>query len=130
MRLNYSIEACAEIFEAAVIGSSSDSILHVYFDSRKIQQSKGALFFALSGHSRSGNEFIEHAYQQGIRFFVIAKNAAITLQADAVYFRVEDVLVALQKLAKHHRKRFTYPVVANNGSVGKTTIKKMIFHFI
>lgn len=130
MRLNYSIEACAEIFEAEVIGSSIDAILHVYFDSRKIQQAKGALFFALSGHSRSGNEFVDHAYQQGIRFFVIAKNTAVTLQPDAVYFQVDDVLVALQKLAKHHRRQFTYPVVAITGSVGKTTFKEWIFHCI
>lgn len=130
MRLNYSIEACAEIFEAEVIGSSIDSILHVYFDSRKIQQSKGALFFALSGHSRSGNEFIDHAYQQGIRFFVIAKNTTLTFHPDTVYFQVENVLEALQKLAGHHRRKFTYPVVAITGSVGKTTFKEWIFHCI
>ncbi|WP_343635929.1 alanine racemase [Fluviicola sp.] len=130
MRLQYSIEACAEIFEAEVVGSSIDSILHVYFDSRKIQQAKGALFFALSGHSRSGNEFIEDAYRQGICFFVIAKNTTVTFQPDAVYFKVDDVLNALQKLAKHHRKQFTYPVVAITGSVGKTTFKEWIFHCI
>ena len=44
MRLNYSIEACAEIFEAEVIGSSIDSILHVYFDSRKIHSQKEHFF--------------------------------------------------------------------------------------
>ncbi len=130
MRLNYSIEACAEIFEAEVVGSSLDPILHVYFDSRKIQQAKGALFFALSGHSRTGNEFIEHAYQQGVRLFVIAKNTSVKFKADAVYFKVTDALLALQKLAKHHRKQFSYPVVAITGSVGKTTFKEWIFHCI
>ncbi len=130
MRLHYSIEACAEIFEAEVVGSSPDSIGHVYFDSRKIQQAKRALFFALSGHSRSGNEFIEDAYQQGVRFFVIAKSASVTIQTDAVYFKVDDVLKALQKLAKYHRRQFTYPVVAITGSTGKTTFKEWIFHCI
>ena len=130
MRLHYSIEACAEIFEAEVIGSSTDSIGHVYFDSRKIQQTKGALFFALSGHSRSGNEFVENAYQQGVRFFVIAKNTPCKFQPDGVYFKVDHVLTALQKLAKHHRKQFTYPVVAITGSTGKTTFKEWIFHCI
>lgn len=130
MRLNYSIEACAELFEAEVTGSSTDTVLHVYFDSRKIQQAKGALFFALSGPSRSGNEFIEDAYRQGIRLFVISKNTATNFQPDAVYFLVDDPLTALQQLAKHHRKRFTYPVVAITGSVGKTTFKEWIFHCI
>lgn len=130
MRLHYSIEACAEIFEAEVLGSSPDFILHVYFDSRKIQQPKGALFFALSGHSRSGNEFVADAYRQGVRFFVIAKNTSLTFEPDAVYFKVNDVLAALQKLAKHHRKQFSYPVVAITGSVGKTTFKEWVFHCI
>lgn len=130
MRLHYSIEACAGLFEAEVTGSSTDTVLHVYFDSRKIQQAKGALFFALSGPARSGNEFIEDAYKQGIRLFVVAKNTVTTFQPDAVYLQVEDPLTALQQLAKHHRKQFTYPVVAITGSVGKTTFKEWIFHCI
>ena len=130
MKLNYSIDSCAEIFEAEVIGSSLDAITHVYFDSRKIQQAKGALFFAFPGHSRSGNEFVEAAHKQGIRFFVIAKNASVKLHTDAVYFKVPDVLGALQQLAKYHRRQFSYPVVAITGSVGKTTFKEWIFHCI
>jgi alanine racemase len=130
LKLHYSIDSCAEIFEAEVVGSSLDIITHVYFDSRKIQQAKGALFFALPGHSRSGNEFIESAYKQGIRFFVIAKNTSVKFQADAVYFKVQDVLGALQQLAKYHRRQFSYPVVAITGSVGKTTFKEWIFHCI
>ena len=130
MRLHYSIEACAEIFQAKTVGSHPESITHVYFDSRKIQQAKGALFFALSGNSRSGSEFIEQAYQQGIRLFVVSENASIQFQPDAVYFLVENALTALQRLATYHRKQFTYPVVAITGSVGKTTFKEWIFHCI
>jgi alanine racemase len=130
LRLNYSIGQCAEVFEAEIRGSLPEIITHVYFDSRKIQQVKGALFFALKGHLRSGNEFMEQAYQQGIRMFVLAKNATVTFHPDAVYFLVEDTLAALQKLAAYHRKRFTYPVVAITGSVGKTTFKEWIFHCI
>ncbi len=130
MRLNYSIEACAAIFDAEVIGANADPVTHVYFDSRKIQQAKGALFFALSGHHRSGNEFVDAAYNQGIRLFVLAKNTPFKQHSDAVYFLVNDPLKALQKLAKHHRNQFSYPVVAITGSVGKTTFKEWIFHCI
>lgn len=130
MRLNYSIEQCTEIFEAETRGSHPEIVTHVYFDSRKIQQANGALFFALSGSSRSGSEFTEQAYQQGIRMFVIPKSSTITFHTDAVYFLVTDPLAALQKLAAYHRKRFTYPVVAITGSVGKTTFKEWIFHCI
>lgn len=130
MRLTYSIETCAAVFEAEVVGTSSETITHVYFDSRKIQQAKGALFFALSGHSRSGSDFVQDAYQQGVRFFVVSKKNHIQKEKDAVYFLVSNPLESLQKLATYHRKQFSYPVVAITGSVGKTTFKEWIFHCI
>ena len=130
MRLAYSTASCAAIFKAEVIGTSSDEVTHVYYDSRRIQQANGALFFALSGHARNGVDFIQDAYSQGIRKFVVAKTAVFKKENDALYFVVENTLEALQQLAAHHRKQFTYPVVAITGSVGKTTFKEWIFHCI
>ena len=39
---------------------------------------------------------------------------------------VNDVLTALQQLAKHHREQFNIPVLAITGSNGKTTTKELI----
>lgn len=39
---------------------------------------------------------------------------------------VDDVLTALQQLAKHHRQQFTIPFIAITGSNGKTTTKELI----
>ncbi|EPR69395.1 UDP-N-acetylmuramoylalanyl-D-glutamyl-2,6- diaminopimelate--D-alanyl-D-alanine ligase [Cyclobacterium qasimii M12-11B] len=42
------------------------------------------------------------------------------------YFLVEDVLVALQQLAMHHRKQLSLPVIGLTGSNGKTTTKELL----
>lgn len=130
LRLNYSIEQCAALFGTKPVGSLIEQVSHVYFDSRKIQSPTGGLFFALDGTTRSGNQFIEDAYQKGIRLFVMGKQHGTAMHPDALYFEVNDPLASLQALAAFHRKQFTYPVVAITGSVGKTTFKEWLFHCI
>lgn len=129
MKLNYSIQECATLFQAEQIGNCNDFITHVYYDSRKIIHPNGALFFALSGEVRNGKNYIDDAYKKGIRLFVIDDKTFAT-QYDAVYFLVYNPLTSLQKLASYHRNKFTYPIVAITGSVGKTTFKEWLFHCI
>lgn len=130
MKLHYSIAECASIVEANLIGDGAPIVTHVYYDSRKIIHSQSAIFFALEGAARSGSNYLDDAYQQGIRLFVISKNSTVEFKQDASYLLVEKPLEALQKLAKHHRNQFTYPVVAITGSVGKTTFKEWASHCI
>src|SRR5207244_2303506 len=47
-------------------------------------------------------------------------------EIDGKTFLVEDVLIMLQQLAKHHRQQFTIPFLAITGSNGKTTTKELI----
>lgn len=102
----------------------------ICYDSRKIVETKNTAFFALTGTFRDGHQFIDSAYDQGIRIFVISEKIDIKFYPDAFFIEVEDCLIALQKLATDHRKKFTYPVIAITGSTGKTTIKEWIFHLI
>jgi len=46
--------------------------------------------------------------------------------ADQRIIKVDDVLLTLQQLAKHHRQQFTIPFIAITGSNGKTTTKELI----
>jgi UDP-N-acetylmuramoyl-tripeptide--D-alanyl-D-alanine ligase len=83
--------------------------------------SDGDLFFALSGENFDGNDFVARAMEEGAI-------AAVTSRAveGCPCLIVEDVLAALQALARHHRARFDIPVLAITGSCGKTTCKDMI----
>jgi len=108
----------------------SPIIDRIVFDSRKIVDPKNTAFFALNGTFRDGHQFIDSAYDQGIRIFVVSQKIDAKFYPDAFFILVEDTLKSLQKLAYAHRKKFNYPIIAITGSTGKTTIKEWIFHLI
>lgn len=87
-------------------------------DTRTIQP--GQLFLALKG-ARDGHDFIPQALQKGA--------AAVLCEhcdGDFPAIVVEDVRIALGKIANGERHRIGMKVVGVTGSVGKSTTKEMI----
>ncbi|HPN59569.1 MAG TPA: UDP-N-acetylmuramoyl-tripeptide--D-alanyl-D-alanine ligase [Chitinophagaceae bacterium] len=93
----------------------------VQTDTRKLQP--GDLFFALKGDNFNGNKFAKQAIEAGAACAVIDEAA---YAIDGKTFLVDDVLTALQELAKHHRQQFSIPFIAITGSNGKTTTKELV----
>jgi UDP-N-acetylmuramoyl-tripeptide--D-alanyl-D-alanine ligase len=93
----------------------------VQTDTRKLK--KGDIFFALKGGNFNGNAFAEQAIQAGAVCAVIDETA---YEIPGKTFLVDDVLTALQQLAKHHREQFSIPFIAITGSNGKTTTKELV----
>jgi UDP-N-acetylmuramoyl-tripeptide--D-alanyl-D-alanine ligase len=91
-------------------------------DTRQI--APGCLFVALRGDRFDGNTFALQALEAGAAYALVS-DAAVAAQ-DARCLLVADTLVALQDLARHHRRTFTFPVVGLTGSNGKTTTKELI----
>lgn len=90
-------------------------------DSRHIKQ--GSLFFALKGDRFNANAFADEALQKGAAFAVIDDPQ---YNSSERHILVQDVLSALQELAKHHRSKLTIPVIGLTGSNGKTTSKELL----
>ncbi len=90
-------------------------------DTRKIIS--GSLFFALKGDKFDANAFASQALENGAAYAVI-DNAAYA--ANEQYILVDDVLAALQSLARHHREQLNIPVIGLTGTNGKTTTKELI----
>jgi len=90
-------------------------------DTRSI--TKGCLFFALKGEKFDANEFAERAIEAGAAFAII--DNPIFAKGEQ-FLLVNDVLEALQELAKHHRQQLNIPIVGLTGSNGKTTTKELI----
>jgi UDP-N-acetylmuramoyl-tripeptide--D-alanyl-D-alanine ligase len=90
-------------------------------DTRKILP--GSMFFALKGEKFDANTFAEKAIEAGA-VYVVIDNA--TYQLNEKYLLVDDVLTALQDLARHHRKQLKIPVIGLTGTNGKTTTKELI----
>lgn len=93
----------------------------VQTDTRKLKT--GDIFFALKGGNFNGNAFAEQAIQAGAVCAVIDEPA---YEIPGKTFLVDDVLTALQQLAKHHREQFSIPFIAITGSNGKTTTKELV----
>lgn len=128
----YTVEEIANICEGDILHAeqSRKPVLHLCTDSRKVVYPETSLFIAIRGLYQDGHAFAEQAYSKGIRYFLIAQDASISLHPDAVYLRVEDTLEALQKLAAHHRGRFHYPVIGITGSNGKTVVKEWLYQLL
>ncbi len=93
----------------------------VQTDTRKLRD--GDIFFALKGPNFNGNAFAKQALEAGAAYAVIDEQE---FAADERYLLVDDVLTALQQLAKHHRQQFNIPFIAITGSNGKTTTKELV----
>ena len=96
-------------------------------DTRQI--TPGCLFVALRGDTFNGNEFALNALAEGARYALV-DDPVVTENIPAEYqdhvLLVPDTLMALQDLARHHRRQFTFPVVGLTGSNGKTTTKELM----
>src|SRR3569833_99865 len=90
-------------------------------DTRKI--AADCLFFALKGGNFDANTFAQQAIEQGASYAIIDNPA---YKIGDQYLLVDDVLSALQGLARHHRRQLMIPVVGLTGTNGKTTTKELI----
>lgn len=97
-------------------------------DTRKLQP--GDIFFALKGPNFNGNKFARQAIDAGATYAVIDE-AGYDIAGKTIL--VDDVLLALQRLARFHREQFEHlpggrlvPFLAITGSNGKTTTKELI----
>lgn len=127
MNLNLSHNELVKIINGTCNFLSDENIHVVHYDSRLINSTQKGVFFALKDR-RDGHDFVQKAYDKGIRTFVVSK--PVDLPKDTVIINVKDTLLALQQLAKHHRNQFSYPVLAITGSLGKTTIKEWLYFLL
>ena len=109
---------------------TNDTILHLAYDSRKIQSAENTLFFALKTAHADGHQFIESAYKKGVRNFVIAQEIDLTPLSNANIILVENTLAALQKLAAYHRSQYSIPIIGITGSNGKTIVKEWLYQLL
>ncbi|WP_134090881.1 bifunctional UDP-N-acetylmuramoyl-tripeptide:D-alanyl-D-alanine ligase/alanine racemase [Olivibacter sp. XZL3] len=122
---------------ADVIGATSIQLVDpaavintLAYDSRKITNSRQALFFALVGR-RDGHQFLQEAYRSGVRNFVVHAEAfEIADCPHSNWLVVPNTLHALQLLAAYHRRQFDYPVIAITGSNGKTIVKEWLYQLL
>lgn len=84
----------------------------------------GAMFFALKGDNFDGNAYAETALDKGCAYAVIDE-AEFAKEGDDRYIVVDNVLLTLQRLARHHRRTLGTTIIGITGTNGKTTTKEL-----
>jgi alanine racemase len=144
MTLNYTIEEIASITNGTVRGDSKAIVNSLFIDSRNHFNEKNALFIAIKGDFNDGHDYLVELYGKGLRNFIIERTAREKLINNARFFKknknlqfieaniivVENAVVALQKIAAHHRRKFDIPVIGITGSNGKTIVKEWLYHIL
>ncbi len=136
MNLNLSIKSIhtitnGQFIDTAELGESF-LIKNIVIDSRSPIISDKTLFILFQGNKLNGAEFIAEFQKKGGICIITDHFIANTSLSQIV---VSDTLRALQSIAKHHRERFTLPVIGITGSNGKTTVKEWLYsvlkeHFV
>ncbi len=123
----FSIEALAEIIKAGPDKNIIGSFTSVSTDSRDIKP--GECFFAISGESFDGHNFIADVFNKGAACAVASKDVK-NVPPEKIILKVKDTIAALGDFAAVYRKLSNFKVVAITGSVGKTTTRQIAYEVL
>jgi Alr-MurF fusion protein len=107
-----------------VTGNGKAIISEIAWDTRLLVSPGDTIFIALKGQDRDGHQFIQSAWDLGVRSFLISDPAFE--KADGNFICVTDTLHALQLWATAHRKSFAGKLIGITGSNGKTIVKEWL----
>ena len=116
--------------DGTLSGQVQHSFSKLSIDSRSIVYPNISCFIAISGENFDGHDYIQSAYEQGVRCFIVNKEADFDALEGAAIARVEDTVSAMQSLAKFKRSKFNCPVVGITGSNGKTIVKEWLHEML
>lgn len=108
--------------------SGKDDILCSNFvkDTRILQ--KGDVYIGIKGETYDGNSFYKEAIKKGAKICILDnKDVLDGGYGKAAVILVDDTIKAIQKLAKYKRSLYDIPVIAVTGSVGKTSVKDIVY---
>lgn len=122
------IETIVKPSEAHVVTPEVE-VRRLLTDSRRLGDTRGTVFFAITTSRNSGVKYIDSLYRKGVRAFVVPKDCNVYYE-DANIWHVEDVVLALQQIVAAHRQQFDIPVIGITGSNGKTIVKDWLVQLL
>jgi len=123
-RCQFTLDEVASATGGTIKGEPRTVVRGVTMDTRMLEA--GALFVALRGDGRDGHSFLTEAARRGASALLVERGRQLP-ELPAV--EVEDTLVALGALARHHLERMraanSLACIAIGGAVGKTSTKEL-----
>ncbi len=109
---------------ARVSGGVPGPATGVSIDTRTLEP--GDLFFAITGDTTDGHDYVRKAFAAGAVACVIDEAHADALAGTGPLLVVDDVLASMENLGRAARARTQARVIAVTGSVGKTSTKEAL----
>ncbi len=124
-RCRFTIGEIASAIGGKAVGADGTAqVAGVCTDTRALE--RGMIFVALRGATADGHDHLAEAAERGAAAAIVASGRRI---ADLPCIEVDDPLVALGALARHHLRRTrasrNLPTIAIGGAAGKTTTKEL-----
>lgn len=108
----------------------TEKIENILIDSRQINAPNKSIFVALISDKNDGHQYLQNAYEKGVRNFLISDSKYLKAPLKANFILVSNTLIALQQLATFHRNQFDLKTIGITGSNGKTIIKEWLFEIL
>jgi len=123
----FTFEEIAQIVGGTLLQGRGGRPAGIAHDSRCVK--RGDLFVALAGDRVDGHAYLGEAFSRGAYGALVADRERAPAEAENLVV-VDNVLSALQTLARAWRERVSVPMVAITGTNGKTTTKSLLAHIL
>jgi UDP-N-acetylmuramoyl-tripeptide--D-alanyl-D-alanine ligase len=121
----WTFDALTRAMKGRPVGMQPAAVTGISIDSRTVRP--GEAFFAIRGDTFDGHDFAGRALSAGAAVAVVSEARLSSLgKVVGSLVVVDDVLAALERLAKVARARSAAKIAAITGSVGKTGTKEML----
>ncbi len=126
MNLKELLKACPVI---SFTGDAQTEITTLVYDSRKAMP--GSLFVCINGTKTDGHSYIQQAWRNGCRSFVVERAVDLPELSGCNFARVHHTRRALAALAArfYGAPSTALDLVAVNGRAGKHTLAYLLYHF-
>ena len=129
MKKNILLKDIVRISKGKLICGNEEEICENFSrDSREIN--KGDIYLGIKGERFNGSSFYKEAFEKGAKGCIlqdveISEDDKNTYK-DKFIIIVDNVVKALQEIARYKRSLYNIPVIGITGSVGKTSTKDII----
>ncbi len=110
-------------------GNDDIKCINFVKDSRLVETND--IYVGIKGEKFNGNNFYKEAFNKGASVCLLDKDTNIDdSYKNKTIVLVDDTVKAIQELAKYKRSLYNIPVIAITGSVGKTSVKDMVYRVV
>ncbi len=126
----FSITSLAKVTDAQPVSVTSHESCFTGISTDSRTTRPGDCFFAITGESFNGHDYVPDAFAKGAACAVVSQNIEAPRLGDKVVFKVKNTINALGDLARYYRRQCGFKVIAITGSVGKTTTRQIVSHVL